>query len=256
MKTNAKRVWILFSLSLLCHPLLGEGHRPVDVQPSPTTKAPSHAPAATSYRWGDDLVFSILNSDDKHPFITTFPESMGVNSKGKDESVASAIGIIKSARGASTLYPKEDAGKGLIVVFRTLAFLFEKNKETGEEGYSAVLAGEFKAVKVPVSSETMKSLFAGKRTEIRLKSKYNYRVITAEPDTKIVARLAGDSLAIDQITGDCTLGQVAFNLSGWENYKSKSISLNKARGSSFLYKGVQADKAALDAMPILPGASE
>lgn len=196
-----------------------------------------------AYHWGESMTFQIFGSEEKSPFMRIFP-----GGKTKDKKEADVLPTLKFGRGASKLYPDDDAKPGLIVVFRTLAFTPDK---TGKD-YEAILEGEFNAVRVKVARKEMESLLAGKPTKLRLKSSTPKSVLTVtytvKSDTEFQLRLEGKKLYIDGVSGNCTVTRTNSLTGAKDDYVSETITQEKNKGDLQLYIGKPGELAKL---PIL-----
>ncbi len=199
--------------------------------------------AASPYEWGDELTFSIKREGSpKHPFLQIFPDADNL-----EAGEAEVLSDVKSGRGKSKLYPAEDARPGLIVVFRSLAFM---PTESGED-YEAIFEGEFNAVKFKVPRKDMEALFAGETIDLSIKSttRRGFVVVayTVESETELRMRLEGEDLLIFRACGKTTMKKEGIRKS--TTCVGPRVMENPKKKDAILYRGVPGKLAGLDILP-------
>jgi hypothetical protein len=117
------------------------------------------APAAE--RLPEPLAFEFSYADpakgDGYPYFRAFDG--GKDRDGQDAS--GALSTLKFARGASKLYPREDAEPGMIVVLRRIVMV-----PRSDGHYTAILEGEYNAVQSVIRRETIEKLLSGEVTDL------------------------------------------------------------------------------------------
>lgn len=166
----------------------------------------------------------------KHPYFRVFPD--GKDKKGSDAS--GTLGTLKSARGESKLYTKEDREPGLIVVLRRVVFVPQASGD-----YRALLEGEYNAVQTVIAKETIAKLLAGETTELVFASEATKGVrplaFTIKATTTMRAALRDGQLHIFGGEGASTITHYA--LLGNYVYESDPVPLAPADNRDPVYIG-------------------
>jgi hypothetical protein len=173
------------------------------------------------------------NKDDdtvKLPYFRAFPD--GKDKAGQDAS--GSLSTLKLARGESKLYKAEDAKPGLIVVLRRLLLV---PLDSGD--YTAILEGEFNAVRTKLGKKTMQKLLAGELTELVFESDTTRGIrpvaFRIQATTTFHARLAGGNLIVYGGSGGTTITRYTFT--GTYVYESDPVPFAAENNSKPVYVG-------------------
>jgi hypothetical protein len=151
---------------------------------------------------------------------------------GKDAS--GSLGTLKAARGESKLYKEEDAKGGLIVVLRRILFLPRTDGD-----YTAILEGEFNAVRTVVGKKTMQKLLAGQTTDLVFTSDTTkgFRPVgfNIKATTRFRAALKNGDLIFYGGAGESTITH--YGLTGTYTYISDTIDLGDSDQGEAIYIG-------------------
>ena len=161
------------------------------------------------------------------PLIVMFPKGL----TAEQNDATGPIGRLEAFRGKSKLLPESNDNAGLPVLLSGLRFLERRDKEGKLEGYEIELQGEFNAVKVSASKESMESFLAHKPTTFELVSDINYGIIATHSSTRLELQLEGDKLYILAVEGDFRFRE------GFFSYKSPTLKAPTPEGRKYLYYG-------------------
>jgi hypothetical protein len=164
------------------------------------------------------------------PYFRVFPDGKDKNGKNATRSLAT----LKLGRGESKLYKDEDNKPGLIVVLRRIVLIPQENGD-----HTAILEGEFNAVKTVLTKKTMDQLFSGKVTDLVFESESTKGVrpvaFTIKAKTRFRAALKNGDLVFYGGEGASTVKHYA--LTGTYTYESDPVSLGPDDNTEPVYLG-------------------
>jgi hypothetical protein len=172
------------------------------------------------------------------PLIVMFPEGK----THQDKDATGPIGRLEAFRDKSKLIPSSNDDPGLPVFLCGLRFLERKDATGKVVGYDVELQGEFNAVKVPASNESMQTFLEGKPTTFALESRLQYGIIATVSTTKLEIQKVGERILILSVIGDFRFREVL------SFYESETLKLNPPKGRTYLFYG---EKAELPTLRIL-----